>query len=316
MRILIVGAGSVGQLYGFILQRAGATVDVYVRPRYAEDAASGFLLYDRSKGLQSPDEFIPSAVRTTPEGLKDLDYDAVILCIPSTGLNESWLAEFTEPLGDTLLISLTPGLQDREMITRFLDDKQVATGMITSVSYPAPLPTDPECEPGTAYWFPPMAPATFEGDAERLQPILELLKKGGMKSKRVSNLAHQAAFGTAVLMPSIAVLETVDWSFTKLRKNKERRKFLKACQEETISLVEAYLEKSRPLPLRLLSPALMAGALVIAPSVPPFDLETYLKVHFTKVGAQTRQFLSNYIEQRAERGLSSPNIEALLGELT
>src|SRR5690606_650688 len=42
-------------------------------------------------------------------------------------------------------------------------------------------------------------------------------------------------------------------------------------------------------------PEILATALRLAPLVMPFDLEVYLKYHFSKVGAQTRQIIDDYI---------------------
>ena len=45
MRVLIVGAGAVGQVYGHHLQRGGAEVTFLVKPRYETDARAGFTLW-------------------------------------------------------------------------------------------------------------------------------------------------------------------------------------------------------------------------------------------------------------------------------
>ena len=44
-RVLIVGAGAVGQVYGWYLSRGGAEVSFYVKEKYLEDARAGFALY-------------------------------------------------------------------------------------------------------------------------------------------------------------------------------------------------------------------------------------------------------------------------------
>jgi 2-dehydropantoate 2-reductase len=51
----------------------------------------------------------------------------------------------------------------------------------------------------------------------------------------------------------------------------------------------------RPLAVRLL--------LRLAPLLMPFPLEVYLRVHFTKVGGQTRDFMRSYTELGRGAGL-------------
>ena len=48
LRLLIVGAGAVGQVYGYHLQRGGASVAFLVRPAYAEACRGGLTLYPRA----------------------------------------------------------------------------------------------------------------------------------------------------------------------------------------------------------------------------------------------------------------------------
>ena len=315
MRVLIVGAGSVGQLYGYCLQRGGADVDVYVRPKYAAEAAAGFAIYERRRGLKDPASFVPDGVLTSPGDLIDEDYDVVLLCIPSTGLRGEWFGEFARNLGDATLVSLSPALKDRAFIAEHLPREEVGWGLITSVSYPAPLPGEECPQPGTAYWFPPLAPAPFEGPAAPVDALVAALKKGGMPCKRTADVATKASFGSAVLMPIIAIMETRGWSFAEMRRDPDAMPQLHRVMQETLEGVELAIGEKRPLPSRLLGPFGLSALTRVAGLVPPFDLEVYLKVHFTKVGDQTRLFLQDYIDQRLQSGLDSPALQELLHSL-
>ena len=74
----------------------------------------------------------------------------------------------------------------------------------------------------------------------------------------------------------------------------------------------------RPPPfLRLfLGPLGIRLVLRVAPWVMPFDLETYLGYHFTKVGDQTRHHLDTLTEVGQERGLPIDAIAALRSALS
>lgn len=311
MRVLIVGAGSIGQLYGFMLQRGGAEVEVYVRPRYVDDAQRGYRIYERRKGLTSSQSFHPDGIRTSPDDVREQAYDAVILCIPSTGLRGPWFEEFATATKDATVVSLTPGLEDREFIAEYVDETRLAIGLITAVSYPAPMPGESAPDPGTAYWLPPLTPAFFQGPKERLEPILNTLSEGGMRSRRISDVTERSSFGSALLIPLVAVLETAGWSLAELRGSRQRRTLLDDAADEALSAVETHLDSRRPLPTRMLGPTTWRGILMAAPIVPPFDLETYLQVHFTKVSDQTRMILDEYIECRRRSGDSSPALTKL-----
>lgn len=315
MRVLIFGAGSIGQTYGYILQRADVTVDVFVRPKYVDQARQGYRIYNRRQGFDNPQLFKPDQVLSAYDRLRREDYDLALLCISSTALVAGWLPDFAAAIGDTAVVSLTPGMKDEEILLQHLEKSQLGRGLITAVSYPAPLPGVEDCEPGTAFWFPPVAKALFEGPDAVVKPLVQALNKGGMKSRATTNVGAQSRMGSAVLMPVVAVLETLDWSLEALKKSGAQRKFLAQAIDEALTLMESRYKIKRPLPMRLLGPTTLKGLLTVAPKVPPFNLATYLQVHFTKVGDQTRLFLDDYCQSCDERGMDCPALHKLRDEL-
>ncbi len=317
MRILIVGAGSVGQLYGYFLAEGGAHVDAYVRPKYAATAREGFRLYDRSKGLSTPLRFQPRAVVSSESQLQDRSYDAALFCIPSTGLEGPWLPPFLEALGeDCHVISLLPGIDDRATLAEWIPDRRLATGLITAVAYPAPLPGESVDEPGTAFWLPPLTPAFFQGPRDVIAPLIAHLKSGGMSARRHRRTDQLSAFGSAVLMPLVAILETLDWSLADLKRNAPARRRLSQTTDEVMAIVSASIDATPPLSIRLLGPTTWRGALTFAPWIAPFDLQAYLELHFTKVGDQTRLFFRDYIDKGRIHQLPTEQCQSLLDDLT
>ena len=61
-----------------------------------------------------------------------------------------------------------------------------------------------------------------------------------------------------------------------------------------------------------LVPAFLRLGVLAAPIAAPLDLETYLRVHFTKVGEQTRILLAGYAERARSHGLPYDAIEAIV----
>ncbi len=313
MRILIVGAGSVGQLYGHMLQRGGAEVDVFVRPRHTTDARRGYRLYDRREGLDEPTTFTPAGVRSAPGEIRGESYDAILLCVPATGLRGPWFEELAAAADDdATFVSLTPGPGDREYIARFVDEGRAAVGLITALAYPAPLPGEEAAEPGTAYWLPPLTPAYFDGPESRLSPLVSTLRRGGMRARTRRNLAQLATAGTATLLPMVAVLETLDWSLDALRRSRAHRELLHRATDEALEATSDHAGSRRPAVSRLLGPKSWRALLRVAPLAPPFDLEAYLRVHFTKTRDQTQEILREYVARRQRMGRASPALETLL----
>jgi 2-dehydropantoate 2-reductase len=67
-----------------------------------------------------------------------------------------------------------------------------------------------------------------------------------------------------------------------------------------------------PLLLRVLArPFFVRLALLFGPLLFPFDLETYTRVHFTKVGDQMRLSLPQYIESGRKHGVGVAGLEQL-----
>ena len=65
MKVLVVGAGAVGQVYGHALARGGARVTFLVKPKHVEEARRGFVLYELNRG-RAPIRWSDFAVVTEP----------------------------------------------------------------------------------------------------------------------------------------------------------------------------------------------------------------------------------------------------------
>jgi hypothetical protein len=88
---LIIGAGSVGQVLGLHLSGAGRHVGVLVRPAHAAQARSGYQLR-RLRRLRGPVDgrFLPDRVIDDITLLQPGDWNAIWLCVPSTGPRRSF----------------------------------------------------------------------------------------------------------------------------------------------------------------------------------------------------------------------------------
>ena len=72
-----------------------------------------------------------------------------------------------------------------------------------------------------------------------------------------------------------------------------RQPFARSCLIQ-VALPTAVI--TPPIKVALIEPWILAGLLRLAPAFTPFDLQTYIEYHFTKVGDQTRYLLRDYAE--------------------
>ncbi|TNF31110.1 MAG: ketopantoate reductase [Deltaproteobacteria bacterium] len=315
-RILLVGGGAVGQAYGFHLQRGGARVAFLLKPRHAAAARAGFAVYPlntKAGKRREPTRFSGFDVRTDVGEVAAERWDQVWLCLSSTALRAPWFDALCGAIGDATLVSLTPALDDHRYVTARYPAERVVAGMINMISYQAPLPGEVVPEPGVAYYRPGRNP--FSGpDAGRVAAVVAALSAGGWKARRVRDAARAASFGSAMMMPALVALELSGWSLAAVRRSPALRTAV-AASGEAMRVVAAYRGESRPLSRLAMRPCVLRLVTRLAPRVLPLDVETYLRVHFEKVGDQTAFMLERYATLGAERGVPTPALEALRARL-
>lgn len=293
MRVLIVGAGSVGQVYGLYLQRGGAEVQVYIRPRYVEEARAGYVVYP--PGQREPERFRPDGIVTTAAEVAtvaaDGGWDQVWLCVSSTAIRGDWLQEIVAAAGEHLLVSLQPGLRDRELLEPLVPARDLCIGLITFSSWHAPLPGEALPEPGMAWWFPPLTPSLFEGP--RAAEAVAGLRAGGCPA-REGPATLNAARGSAMLVTLVAAMECAGWTFAGLREPRWSGLAAGAGQQALATATRTLGVGKGPMGL-VLQPWALRLATRIVPLVAPMDFEQFLTVHFTKVGDQTMLALEEWI---------------------
>ena len=306
MRVLIVGAGAVGQVYGHHLARGGADVTFLVKPKYLEEVARGSTLYQLPN--TEPEPWSPRAT-AAPTG----DYDAVILTVSSDALRGSeWLVELARKTGDATVVVLQPGLDDRAYVAERVEPTRLVDGAIHFLAYHAPLPGETRfVSPGVAYWlFPGKGPFSGEDDA-RCDAIVAALAAGDMPVKRVRDTRRGSAFASVVLGAFIAALEAAGWSFASMRRDGCLELGARAARE-SLAVVAHERTASPPLGTKLVARSLGFRALLaLAPLVTPVELETYLQVHFTKVGTQMHDNLRALVEHGRRAGLPIEALDAL-----
>ena len=161
MRVLIVGAGAVGQVFGYHLARSGARVGFLVKPAYADEARRGYTLYPLNVRGGAGD-----AVRrlSTCSPRRPRIKDQVYITVASNALHAgTWLAELVATCARATIVTLQPGLDDHATVVAAVGSaERVVAGSIGFLSYHAPLPAETRfAAPGMAYWFFPTQKSPF-----------------------------------------------------------------------------------------------------------------------------------------------------------
>ncbi|MFY0563171.1 ketopantoate reductase family protein [Archangium lansingense] len=313
-RVLLVGAGAVGQVFGKYLQAAGCELSFLVKEKYADEARHGFTLYELGILEKDPEPttFSGFGVQVSNEEVAARRWDQVWLCVSSTALRAgSWVSELARATGEATWVMLQPAIDDREWLLQWIPPERLVSGMIPFISFHAPLkPGERYSRPGTAFWMPPLSPGLFSGPPERLQPVIRTLRAGGYPARASQEVARDAAIPTAVLTAFVNGLEAADWSFERFLQHDSLERVTQAARE-AVQIAASHTKGSASTVLPLLRPMLFKLLLPVAAQLTPFDLETYLKVHFTKVGEQTRLMMRMYVDLGRSAGLPVEHLQTL-----
>ncbi|HUQ00861.1 MAG TPA: 2-dehydropantoate 2-reductase N-terminal domain-containing protein [Kofleriaceae bacterium] len=317
--VLVVGAGSVGQVYARHYQLGGAKVTFFVREKYKAEVERGFDMYplnERSARRGEAVRFAGFDVVTRADEVAARTFDQVMITVASPALRGPWLAELVTAARDATIVALQPGLDDRALyLAAGATDDRLVQGLISLISYHAPLPGETRFPgPGMAYWFPPMGPSPFSGPTARRDAVIAALKRGKLPARKHADVGRTAGFPTAVMMPYLVALELGGWTVRGARRSGKLALGGRGARE-AVEIVRARLGKP-PFGLGILArPTILRSGVFLARPLIPLPLEIYLEEHFTKVGDQTREFLEGYIAKGQAAGLPTAALEELASEL-
>jgi 2-dehydropantoate 2-reductase len=116
-RILVVGAGAVGQVMAFFLRSGGAEVAFLVKEKNRAAAQGPLRLYRiRGKKRVVPLSLAGVEVLASIDEVKTRSFDAVVLTVASTALDDAFLTSLGAGVGPAPIVSLQPGLKDEDRI--------------------------------------------------------------------------------------------------------------------------------------------------------------------------------------------------------
>ena len=322
MRVLIIGGGAIGLVFARHFQQGGAEVGLLVRPRQRDETVAGVPLYAFNRPTrehQTPERLVvPHVYDVQAEALKE-SWDLIVFAVSSVALGRgSWVQEVAEG-SDATVLAFVNGPVARGLVEKHLPEERLLWGMLSVISYQAPLPHETLPEPGVAYWFPPGG-LGFSGADPLRERVVGILTKGGLPAKKASDVHTQTAFMGAVLSRTVLALELAGWTFPALAADPELLPLAVRAMKESWAEAEAATGHKRPFGLRFLSPFLLRRVLGLAPRVLSFNLERFFAYHYVKVADQSlmnlRASLASLKEASAEHSATAEmlrRIEAARG---
>ncbi|WP_327112764.1 hypothetical protein OHB12_29630 [Nocardia sp. NBC_01730] len=308
MRVLIVGDGALGQVFGMRLGFGGASMSYLVKPGRTGWANTGRTLYQlRRLGKPVTQQLRPEGVHAE---IPDGTWDMVWLCVSSTALRGSWLSDLRNAIGAATVVSIGQDLHDRAVLEEVWPAEQVVQVVPSMLAYSAPLTAEVPA-PGIAYWMPPGSTLKVLGDRAdrtRVEAVATALRAGGLRA-RPSTQAGASEGIAALTMPYIAALEVASWSLPALLSDVGPAAEASA-EASAIVAAQTGGRQSR-------APKLVVKmALRLLPVLTPFDLARYLEAHFTKVADQTRLMLAGWIAEGEAHALPVTRLRELRSSLS
>lgn len=289
-KVLIVGAGALGQVFGSWLASGGAQVSYLVKPG-REKWADGGVSVSRLRSGRAPvaGRLVPHQVMSVMRESAGV-WDMVWLCVDSGALRGEAIAQLREASAGATIVTIGQDSGDLVTLARLWPEERIVQVTPTMLAFPSPS--------GMAYWTPPGAAIGVSG--ARAPQVVAALRAGGARARRVQR-AGTGEMTAARMIPFIAALEQAGWSLPRLDD-------AAAAGREAVAVVAAQHGRRAALS----APAWAARlALRALPRLLPFDLWQYLESHFTKVGAQTRLMLDGWIAEGTGRGLPVKHLKVL-----
>ena len=315
MHVVVIGAGSVGQSYGYFLQRGGARVTYQVKPSHVESLRDGVVLYPWNRPAKQrpvPVQWKDYELVTSVEEALALQADVYCVATSATAMfGSAWFDQLCAGLGDATLVSLQPGTSVPEYVFARAPRDQVVWGLISLVAWPAPLPGQDLPEPGQGFWVPWGSKLGFSGPDARVAPLVQVMNAGGGPSTAREDIHADQAFAGPILANVVIPFELSGWSMRALSADRALLQLAISCMRESWARAERKTGKRTPLFQRTLGPGMLGFALRHILPLAPLDFEAFFRVHYTKIADQTPVLLAQRIADIQAAGLPTRNLEEL-----
>jgi hypothetical protein len=321
MKVLIVGCGAVGQVFGLHLQNAGVELGLYDRPailaglkRGLEHGGMPVFQISNSRGREpGARRLVKYQVVMDEAGCRRFKPDQIWFAVPSPVYHSGWFREFLQKVPSGRVVCFAPEGRRPEFIPDGVDGDRLVFGGITFMAWQGG-PEGGGGRQGVNFWRSPLG-IPLAGEKSACGEVGRLLKKAGFRFSVGKPDSRLQASVTAVMTAFTAGLELAGWSLRAYRGNPWLRRAACASREMVLSQLPEPGLFTRLLVGILSSTACFFLAALCLPLLFPFDIEKYMMFHYRKTREQTLALLGVYLRDGSRRSLPVEHIRALLQEL-
>ena len=318
MKVLIVGCGAVGQVFGLSLQKAGVELGLYDRPAIVDKLKQaleqgGMPLFQISHSHRRD----PIAYRlknyqvvTNVAESQRFKPDQIWFTTPSPVYYSDWFREFLQKVPSERVVCCVPEGGRPEFFPEGSGDRLVFAGT-TFMAWQGDLEGGGGRPESVNFWLSPLG-IPLTGAEKACREVERLLKKARFRVTVEKQDSHMQASVTAVMTAFVAGLELSGWSLRAFRKSPWLKRSASASREAVLSQLPGTGAFKRAL---LGLPVFSTGfflATFILPILFPFDLEKYLKFHYLKTRDQTLTLLDIFARDGKRQKSTVENIQVLL----
>lgn len=301
MRILIVGAGALGSVFGNILAQGGAEIFYLVRSEKSRPKAAVRIAELRRWRSPRIASFRPAGSFTTVDAISG-NWDAVWLCTHSTVLHDSWLSDLKAKVGKASVVAIGMGVGDRAALEKVWPAQSIVEVFPSILAMPPGVAEQAVGKADFAYWVVP-GPIAVSGPQTRGDAVARSLTAGGLSAKYKAD-GTGAILTSAVNVPTAAAAELAGW---KLDGGRYKALGLAAAREAT-QISAAQLGQLRP---RLPTAISLALGNILFSAAAPFDTMRFTQANYEKVAQQTLAMLDEWIEAGDLRSIPTESLKRL-----
>jgi hypothetical protein len=318
MKVLLVGCGAVGQVFGLHLQKAGVELGLYDRPAIIDKLKraleqGGIPLFQITRlHRRNPITHCLKNYQVVTDVAESQRFkpDQIWFTTPSPVYYTEWFREFLQNVPSERVVCFVPEGGRPEFLPEGGGDRLVFGGT-TFMAWQGNLEGGGGRPEGVNFWLPPVG-IPLVGTEKACYEVKQLLKKAGFRVTVGKQDSHMQASVTAVMTAFVAGLELSGWSFGAFRKSPWLKRAARGSREMALSQLSRTGIFTRALLGILCSSMGFFLTTLFLPLLFPFDLEKYLQFHYLKTRDQTLALLDVFVRDGKRRGLPVENGQALL----
>lgn len=301
MRVLVIGAGALGQVFGLHLATAGCDVEYLVKPGRAGPLRAGMAVQRLGRGRGTrPRQLRPAGVyETLSEAAAQGGWEMVWLCVQSPSLAGGWTAELRDAADGSTVVSIGQQIDDLSTLSAVLPAGQIVQVVPSLFAFAAPDGQQGSPgSPGVEFWVPPGSVLSVAGAPERSTTVAEALRTAGLRAKA----APQRGRGEMAAAANTPFFTAAGLAGGSLRAAWPVFADASLAARQATRIVAARFGLKPPA-TAMTSAQGARAAFTLLSRLAPFDFAAYASAHVAKINTQTLDALNAWIREGQRRDM-------------